>query len=75
VIRYVIPVVTQRGGVKRKEPEAIHPELLEVVESTSQPREVSNAVAVGVLKGPDVQLIKNGVLVPEGVAHLAPQRK
>jgi hypothetical protein len=75
VIRYVIPVVAQRRGVERKEPEAIYPELLEVVESTGQPREVSDAVTVGVLKGADVQLIENGVFVPEGVAHLAPQRK
>jgi hypothetical protein len=75
VIRYVIPIVAERGGVEGKEPETIHPELLEVVESTGQPGEVSDAVAVGVLKGADVQLVKDGVFVPEGVAQLAPQRK
>ncbi len=61
----VVAVVLERRGVDRHEPEAIDAQLLKIVELRRQPDQVAVAVAVGVEEAADVDLVKDGVLVPE----------
>ena len=61
----VVTVVLQGRGIDRHEPEAIDTQLLQVVELGGQPGQIAVAVAVGVVKTPGVNLVKDGVLVPQ----------
>src|SRR5262249_36363533 len=63
----VAPVLGGRG-VKGLQPQASDPEAGDVRQALEQSAEVADAVAVTVLIGPDVQLIDDGVSVPE-VGH------
>ena len=69
VVGDVVAVVPERRGEEREEPQAVHAEVLQVVEPTGQAHEVADAVVVAVLEGPDVELVEHGVLVPERVTH------
>jgi hypothetical protein len=46
------------------DPDAIHAEGLDVVESADCTAKVADAVAVAVLKGTDIELVKRGFLIP-----------
>jgi hypothetical protein len=75
----VVPVVTQGRRIERQEPEAIHSQILEVVEPLRQAAEVADAVPVAILERLDVKLVEDRVLVPEvghgpGWLGLAPSR-
>ena len=72
IVRHVVAVVAERRRKEGEEPETVHAQLLEIVEPARQPREIADPVAVAVLKGADVQLVEDGVLVPEGIAHPPP---
>ena len=61
----VVAVVLQGRGVDGHQPEAVDAQLLEVVELRRQADQVAVAVAVGVVETPDVDLVEDGVLVPE----------
>src|SRR5215217_6754354 len=66
VVGDVIAVVAQWRGEERQEPQGRNAKALEVIQLTDQPLEVSDAVAVAVRESADVQLVDNGVFVPEG---------
>src|SRR5438094_182278 len=63
----VVAVVTQRRGIHRQDPQAVDAEVVQIVELAGEPREVTDAVAVGVHEGLHVHFVENRVLVP--VAH------
>ena len=76
VVGNVVAVVAQRGGVKGEEPDGRDAERLKVIELLNQADEVAHAVIVAVEKRLDVQLVKDGIFVPERVGfkhepHLA----
>ena len=71
VVGDVVAVVAEGRGEEGEEPEAGDAEVLEVVEAGDEAGEVADAVAVGVLKGADVQLVDDGVFVPEGIGGAA----
>jgi hypothetical protein len=64
VVRDVVPVVAKRGRVVRQEPKRCDSQLLEIVESGDQTRKIADPISVGVLKGPDMELVDDSVLVP-----------
>jgi hypothetical protein len=68
VVGDVVPVVAQRRGVERQQPECGDPDLVQVVEPLGETAEVTDAVAVAVVERADAQLVDDGVLVPERVA-------
>src|SRR5262249_21845487 len=68
VIGDVVAVISQRRGKEWQEPQAGDPELLEVIELLDQPREITDAVAVGIEESLDVRFVDDRVLVPEGIA-------
>src|SRR5205807_7702100 len=63
----VVAVVLQGRGIEREEPEDGDPEVLEIVELLGQPRKVADPVSVAVVKGTDMDLIDDRLLVPEGI--------
>ena len=67
VVGNVVPVVPERRGVERQQPEGGDPEVLEVVELLDQPGKVADAVGVAVEEGADVKLVDDRVLVPERI--------
>ena len=71
VVGDVVAVVSKRRRKEGKEPEAGDAEVLEVVEARDEAGEVADAVAVGVLEGADVELVDDGVFVPEGISCTA----
>ena len=68
VVRRVVPVVSQRRGIERQQPDRGDAEVGDVVEARQQAAEVADAVAVRVLEGADVHLVDERVLVPVGLA-------
>ena len=67
VVGDVVAVVAQRRRVERQEPEAGDAQVLEVVELLDQAGEVAHPVVVAVEERLDVQLIDDGIFVPERV--------
>ncbi len=67
VVGDVVAVVAPGGGIERQDPDRRHPQVAQVVELGGQPLEVAAAVAVRVEEGPHVDLVDDGVLVPERI--------
>src|SRR5437899_12974671 len=67
VICDVVAIIAQRRWEKRHEPDRGHAEILQIVELLGKASEVADAVASAVEEGPDVDLVDDSVLVPEGV--------
>ena len=67
VVGDVVAVIQQRRGIERQQPDRADAELGDVVELGQQAGEVADAVVVGVEERLDVQLVDDGVLVPQRV--------
>jgi hypothetical protein len=67
VVGDVISIVAQRRRVERQQPESGDAEVLEIVELFDQAGKIADAVAVAVHEGPNVDFIKDRVLVPQRV--------
>src|SRR5205085_10507272 len=67
VIGDVVTVVAHWRWIKRQKPEGGDAEFLEVIEFLDQPAKIADAVAVAIVKRLDVELVDDGVLVPERV--------
>ncbi len=65
VIGNVVAVVAQRRRKKRHEPDGIDAQLLKVVELLRQTAEIADSIRVGIEKCADVDLVDDGVFVPE----------
>ena len=67
VVGDVVAVVLERRGIEGQQPEGVDAEILQIVELFGEALEVADAVAVAVAEGLDVQLVDDGVLVPERI--------
>src|SRR5262245_32791424 len=65
VIRDVVAAVAQRRSVYRQQPQAVDSQPLQVIELFGQPAKIADPVGVRIVKAPDVEFIKDRVLVPE----------
>src|SRR5262245_59503917 len=74
VVADVIAVVAERRAKEGQEPETVDAQLLEVVELARETGKIADAVVVAVPEGTNVELVEDGVLVPEGVAHVRSRR-
>jgi hypothetical protein len=72
VVRDVVPIVSQRRRTERQKPDRVDSQLLQIIQFLCEPGKVTYAVAVAVVKSAYVQLIDDGVSVPELVI---PQRQ
>ena len=75
IVGDIVAVVAPGGGVERQQPQRGDAEILQVPQFFGQPGKVADTVIVAVGKGLDVELIDNGVLVPERVAGCSGGRR
>src|SRR5262249_1036318 len=71
VVGDIVAVVTKGRRIKRKEPDASYAEVLEIIEFADEALKVADAIVVRIGEGPDVQLIDDGILIPERVGGAA----
>src|SRR6478735_3508865 len=64
VVADVVAVVVLRAAVHRREPHDVHAELDEMVDALQHAAQVADAVAVGVLERPRVDLVDDGPRPP-----------
>ncbi len=64
IVSNVVAVVAQRRGVERQQPDGRHAEVFEVVQLFHDALEITDAIAVAVAKGLDVEFVYNGIFVP-----------
>ena len=69
VVADVVAAVAQRGGVEGEQPDAVHPQPVEVVEALGQPPEVTAAVAARVGEAPQEDLVEHRPPVPLGIVE------
>ena|SRR5436305_6887257 len=67
IIGNVVSVVAQRRGIERQQPNGSDPEFMEIIQLVDEPAKIAHAVTVAVAKGLDVQLVNDGVLIPERI--------
>ena len=60
----VIAAIQQRGIKHWRQPDAIHPQPLQVIQHFRQTLKIANAVTVGIFKSLDQHLIKHCLLIP-----------
>ncbi|OSY49953.1 hypothetical protein BG846_04419 [Streptomyces fradiae ATCC 10745 = DSM 40063] len=70
VVGHVVTAVAERGLEEGRQPEAVDPQPLQVVQSGREAPQVADAVAVAVLEGADQHLVEHGPLEPVGVPVL-----
>ena len=71
IVGDVVAVVAQGRRKKGQKPEAGDAEVLQVVQARHEAGEVADAVVVGVGEGADMDLVDDGVFVPEGIGGTA----
>ena len=69
IIRHVVPEIFHRRRIDRRQPDRIDAQrvrraVVQVIQSARNARQIADAVAVGILKTPRINLIDNGALPP-----------
>jgi hypothetical protein len=67
IVRRVITVIPQRGGIKRQQPDGRDAQAFQIIEFGREPLEIADAVAVAVGERPNVNFINDGVLIPDRI--------
>ena len=67
VIGNVVAVIAPGAGIEWQKPQRRDAEIAQIVEPLGQPREIADAVVVGVLERFDVELVDDGILEPETI--------
>ncbi len=67
IVRDVVPVVFERRGKERQQPETGNAQVLQIVQLARQPVEITDSVIVAVEERSDVRLVDDGVFEPERV--------
>ena len=65
VVGDVVAVIAQRRRKERHQPDGVDTQFLQVIELLGQAAKIADAIAVGIEKRADVDLVDDGVLVPE----------
>jgi hypothetical protein len=60
----VVAVVLEGGGIERQQPQAGDAEVVQIIQLRRQAAKIPPAIPVTVGKGPDVQLVEDGVFIP-----------
>src|SRR4029434_10422456 len=67
VVRNIVAIITEGRGIKRQKPEGRHAEITQIGQLLNKSLEITDTIAIAVIKGPHVEFINDGVLVPEGL--------
>src|SRR3954451_7258476 len=65
VVGDVVPVVTQRRGIKRQQPQGVYAQLLQIIQFVGKSAKIAATVPVAIAERADMKLINNRVFVPE----------
>src|SRR5690606_31196685 len=65
IVGHIIPVTVKWSRVERDKPDGVDEPVFEAVTVSNKPGQISNAVAIAVVKSADRQLVYNGIFVPE----------
>src|SRR4030095_3716397 len=65
VVRNIVAIITQRRGIERQEPEGRHAEITQIGQLLDKSLKITDAIAIAIIKGPHMQFVNDGVLVPE----------
>ena len=65
IVRDIVAVVAQRRRKEWHQPDGVDPQILKIVELLCQAAEIADSICVGVEKRADVDLVDDGVFVPE----------
>ena len=64
VIRNIITIILKRRWIDWQDPNAIDPQIFDVIQFTDQARDITDAIFVRIVKGSDVDLIENDIHIP-----------
>ena len=64
VIRDVVPLIRQRGGIAGGEPDHVHAKLLQIVQFGDNAGNITDAVSVGIIEAFRIDLICHFVMPP-----------
>src|SRR5262245_3147066 len=64
VVGDVVAIVLERRGIKWQQPDGIDSQVFQKIKLFGQTQKITEAVAIAVVKGTDVDLVENGVFVP-----------
>src|SRR5215467_5879873 len=64
IVGDVVAPVLIRGRHRGRQPDAVHPQPLQVVQAGDHPAQVAVTVAIGIPPGADVDLVQGGALPP-----------
>jgi hypothetical protein len=67
VVRDVVAAVTQRRLEERGQPEAVHPQPLQVVQPVDESGEIPGPIAVGIRESPYEYLVEHSLPVPQRI--------
>src|SRR2546430_8255597 len=67
VVRNIVAIITQGRGIERQEPEGRDAEVTQIGQLLDKSLEITDAIAIAVIKGPHMEFVNDGVLVPEGI--------
>ncbi len=65
VVGDVVAIVLERRGEERQQPDGGNAQVLDIVEPLGEAAEVADAIAVTIAKRAHVELVDDGVLVPQ----------
>ena len=74
VVADVVAPVTEGGRIEGEQPQAVHPQPLEVIQFGDEPGDVAGTVVVAVEEPPDEHLVEDGPLEPERILPRRRQR-
>src|SRR5579862_6971593 len=69
IVGDVVAVVPARRGIERQQPDGVDAAVLDVVQPFGEPAKVADTIPVAVVESADMQLVDDGVLVPERLAR------
>jgi len=64
IIRNVIAIIPQWRLENGHQPQAIHPQVLQVIQAAGQAGQITVSIAVGIHKGADIHFIEYCVFIP-----------
>lgn len=65
IIGYVVTVVSQRRGLKRKKPYSGYSKFIQVIKFFSEPLKITDTVRVTVMKRFYIQFVNNGIFIAQ----------
>ena len=69
IVRHVVAKILHRRGKEGRQPDGIHVQAGDVIEFGGYPRQVTNAIAIGIVEAAWINLINDGATPPVRVLH------